>query len=50
MTAPQHLFIRIKAGDDVTAQLNALAAKGWRVVSHADDGHEYSFVLIQAVA
>lgn len=43
------LFIRLRAdtADNISDALAIYYANGWRVVSHADDGDEYSFVLEQ---
>jgi hypothetical protein len=40
-------FLRLSAdnGENITAKLAKLYADGWSVVSHCDDGREYSFVL-----
>ena len=40
-------FIRlsVQREESVTAHLQALLQEGWRVVSHAENDGEYSFVL-----
>lgn len=48
----EYLFLRVPAQppQDIADVLNDRAGFGWRVVSHADDDGEYSFVLIRLAA
>lgn len=41
------LFVRtpIQKAQDVTLILQNLYRAGWKVVSHSEDGNEYTFVL-----
>ena len=41
------LFVRLRVAsqDDISQALAKYYAVGWRVVSHTDDGDEYSFVF-----
>lgn len=45
MTEVQFLRIRITNAESITAQLAFHYLQGWRVISHVEQGDEYSFVL-----